>query len=92
MQEIDILKYLLLDKDQVNLFNFLTRPTVSLLYSDSDNIYHTMQKNGEKKSKISFRELEEILQSYNAIKNNNNDLNKKLLYLFDYEVDNLITG
>ena len=91
MQEIDILKYLLLNKDQVNLFNFLTRPTVSMLYSDSDDIYQSIQKR-ENKTKITSREIEEIVQSYNTIKNNNDDLNKKLFYLFDYEVDHLITG
>ena len=30
MQEIDILKYLLLDKDQIKLFNFLTLPSMHL--------------------------------------------------------------
>ena len=37
MQEIDILKYLVLDKDQVKLFNFLTIPSISVNSIDSDD-------------------------------------------------------
>ena len=52
VQEIDILKYLLLDKDQVKMFNFLTKPTISMIYSDSDDIYQNIQQNREKHSKM----------------------------------------
>ena len=65
VQEIDILKYLLLDKDQVKMFNFLTKPTISMIYSDSDDIYQNIQQNREKHSKIDNQELEEIIKSYN---------------------------
>ena len=57
MQEIDILKYLILDKNQVNLFNFLSRPTISKLYSDSDDIYQNMLKTTEFHNEIKNEEI-----------------------------------
>ena len=92
MQEIDILKYLLFDKNQINLFNFLTKPSVSKLYSDSDDIYQNIQKNREFHHEIQIEEVNDIIKSYDSINGNNDDLNKKLLYLFNYEVDNLLIG
>ena len=92
MQEIDILKYLLFDKNQINLFNFLTKPSVSILYSDSDDIYQNIQKNREFHHEIQIEEVNDIIKSYDSINGNNDDLNKKLLYLFNYEVDNLLIG
>ena len=44
MQEIDIIKYLLLDQDQIKLLNFISKPSVSMNYSDSDDIYSNIQK------------------------------------------------
>ena len=92
VQEIDILKYLLLDKDQVKMFNFLTKPTISMIYSDSDDIYQNIQQNREKHSKIDNQELEEIIKSYNSVKEKDDDFNNRLFYLFDYEIDHLVLG
>ena len=92
MQEIDILKYLILDKNQVNLFNFLSRPTISKLYSDSDDIYQNMLKTTEFHNEIKNEEINEIVQSYNISMDKNDDVNKRLFYLFDYELDNLLIG
>lgn len=90
MQEIDIIKYLLLNKDQVKLFNFISRPSVSMSYSDSDDIYQDIQKNRTNKMKI--EELEEIINCHKLLKDTNEDLNNKLIYLFDYEIDHLLIG
>ena len=90
MQEIDILKYLLLDKDQVNMFNFMSKPSISKDYSDSDEIYQNIQRNRENNPKIYIEELEEMISSYNSIKHKTDDFNKKLFTLFDYEVNHLI--
>ena len=92
IQEIDILKYLLLDKNQVKLFNFLSRPSVSLAYSDSDEIYQKEQqnRNNTADSYISIEDLNEIIQSYKKLMTKNEKLNEKLFYLFDYEIDHLI--
>jgi hypothetical protein len=92
MQEIDIMKYLLLDKDQIKLFNFLSKPSISMAYSDSDDIYQTVQKNRIIQSKIKTEEIEEIIQSYNVLKGKSDVINDKLFYLFDYEIDHLLIG
>lgn len=90
MQEIDLLKYLLLNKDQITLFNFLSKPSVSLLYGVSDDIYQDIEKNREVSHKLKEDELEEIIKSYNKLKQNNDSINKKLFYVFDYELDHLL--
>jgi hypothetical protein len=92
MQEIDIIKYLLLDQDQVKLFNYISKPSVSLSYSDSDDIYQNVQKNREVKIRMRIGELEEIIESYKLLKNRDDSINNRLFYLFDYEIDHLIVG
>ena len=88
MQEIDIIKYLLLDRDQVKLFDFISTPSVSMLYSDSDDVYEDFLKRTS--NKMNVEDLEEIIKSYKLLKNKHEDLNNKLFYLFDYEIDHLL--
>ena len=92
IQEIDILKYLLLDKNQLAVFNFLSKPSVSNLYSDSDDIYQNIEKNREFHDDIKMKELSEIVKNYNTMKEKTDNVTNKLFYLFDYELDNLIIG
>ena len=90
MQEIDILKFLLLDEDQVKIFNFLTMPSISMKYSDSDDYYKNLLRARVNKGKLDSDELHELIKSYNVIKNKNDELNNRLFYLFDNEVDHLL--
>jgi hypothetical protein len=90
MQEIDLIKYLLLNKDQITLFNFISKPSISLLYGVSDDIYQDIEKNREISHKIKEDELEDIIRSYNKLKLNHDAMNKKLFYVFDYEMDHLL--
>ena len=92
IQEIDILKYLLLDKNQLTVFNLLSKPSVSNLYSDSDDIYQNIEKNREFHDDIKMKELSEIVKNYNTMKEKTDNVTNKLFYLFDYELDNLIIG
>lgn len=92
MQEIDLMKYLLLDKQQIKLFNFISKPSISMNYSDSDDIYQTYKENKLLKSKLEIEELEEIIKSYNNLKSRHDEINNKLFYLFDYEIDHLVIG
>jgi len=92
MQEIDLIKYLLLDKNQIQLFNFISKPSVSMNYSDSDDIYKTYRENKLMTSKLKQEELETIIESYKLLKSKNDDVNNKLFYLFDYEIDHLLVG
>ena len=90
MQEIDILKYLLLDKDQIKIFNFLSIPSISLKFSDSDDYYKNVLSSRVNNAKFNSEELQEIIIGYNAIKNKKDDLNSKLFSLFDNEVNHLL--
>ena len=86
----DILKYLLLDKDQVKIFNFLTLPSISMNFSDSDDHYKKVLKARLYNAKFDSEELQEIIESYSAMKNKNDEFNSKLFYLFDNEVNHLL--
>ena len=90
MQEIDILKYLLLDKDQIKIFNFLSIPSISLKFSDSDDYYKNVLSSRVNNAKFNSEELQEIIIGYNAIKNKKDDLISKLFSLFDNEVNHLL--
>ena len=92
IQEIDIIKYLLLYKNQVNLFNFLSSPFISMSYSDSYEIYQNGQKNRDitGDTRVSLETLQEMFISYNKLKCKNDNLNNKLLNLFDYEIENIL--
>ena len=92
MQEIDLIKYLLLDKDQVKLFNFISKPSISMSYSNSDDIYINYQKNRLIKSKLKIEELDEIIQSYKVLENKTDKITNRLYYLFDYEINHLLIG
>ena len=92
IQEIDIMKYLLLDKNQLMIFNFLSKPSVSNLYSDSDDIYQNIEKNREFHDDVKMKELSEIMKNYDSMKAKTDDIYNKLFYLFDYELDNLLIG
>ena len=90
MQEIDILKYLLLDKDQIKILNFLSITSISLKFSDSDDYYKNVLSSRVNNSKFNSEELLEIIKGYNALKNKKDDLNSKLFSLFDNEVNHLL--
>ena len=90
MQEIDILKYLLLDKDQVKIFNFLSLPSISMKFSDSDDYYMNVLKAPVFNAKFNTDELQEVFESYILIKNKKDELNNKLFSLFDNEVNHLL--
>ena len=92
MQEIDLIKYLLLNKDQVKLFNFISKPSISMSYTNSDNIYIDFHKNKLIKSKLKDEEIEEIIESYKVLENKTENITKKICYLFDYEINHLLVG
>ena len=92
IQEIDIIKYLLLNKDQVKLFNFISKPSISMSYTNSDNIYINFHKNKLIKSKLKDEEIEEIIESYKVLENKTDNITKKICYLFDYEINHLLVG
>lgn len=45
MQEIDTMKYLLFNKEQLNLVNFISKPSVSLSNDNSDIYQQSLENN-----------------------------------------------
>jgi len=73
MHDIEMLKNLMLNEEQIKIFNFLSIP--SILENSLENI----------DTNISEREIEDLYNSYNHIckKKGNSKINKKLIEAFD---------
>jgi hypothetical protein len=87
MHEIDLIKYLLLSEKQVDLFNFVSKPSVSLIGTNQltesliDKFNLRFNKDDIDKVFISFNELLDI--------NSKSDFDNKLLRIVASEVDHL---
>lgn len=90
IQEIDIIKHILLDDKQKILLNFLSKPSISLLNK------HDIHKNlhGNYNVDIGKSEIDSLYDCYNTIfrREHHNDTDQKLLDMVSYEIDNLILG
>ena len=89
MQEIDLLKYCLFDKEQSVLFNYLASPPFTLNSKISNSIYKEFEKEQVVFGKIKKKEIDEVYNCYNTIRNKNDitfeDL--KLLRLINAEAE-----
>ena len=88
MHEIDIIKHLILDDNQVSLFNFSAKPAVSSV--SKSNIIESLTE----KFNIDFND-EEIDKLYNsfcniALSKRKSEIDLKLLKITASEIDNLI--
>lgn len=83
-QEVDRLKYLLLDKNQVLLFKFLERPIVNL---DSEEKVSSRKTQGD----ITEAELREAYNYYTQLEKSSyrSNLDQKLMKLIDKRLKNL---
>ena len=73
VQSLDILKYCLLNNEQISLFNYISR------FEEMKN-----------KNKITYEEIHHMISNYKNIKKDNSEINKKLLDLFNNEIDKFI--
>ena len=67
MQEIDLLVYTLLDNDQVNLFDFLSRPPLKI-NPDKMDIYNEFESRQTLQMKIGKTQIEQLHKSYNKLR------------------------
>ena len=81
MQEIDMLKYLLLNEKQMKMFEFLSKPSISKELDSNDFEMKFIQT-----VKSDIINIEEIIEFYNDNLMIDNEINKKLFKLFDNEV------
>jgi hypothetical protein len=87
MHEMDIMKYLMLNKNQINLFNFLSKPSVS--NTSKTELTETLKE----KFSCNFNEQEinRMYQSYQQMSRNpdSNEVDRKLMGIVISEVERL---
>jgi len=88
MQEIDLFKYCLLEKEQIIIFDYLSKPPFKINNKRDDiYIYDEFEKNQITFDKIDKKEINKVYNCYNKIKSKENisfeDL--KLLRLLNAE-------
>ena len=57
---------------------------------DSDDYHKNFLKTNVSNLKLDNMEIHELIKTYSSIKNKNDELNHRLLKLFDHELDYLI--
>ena len=89
MQEIDLIKYCMFDNEQINLFDFLSKPPIKIGNENEEFIYQEFQKNQKVVKRLGKKEMNLIYNSYINIRNKKEvcfeDI--KLLRLVKAEVD-----
>ena len=89
MQEIDLLKYCLFDEEQLNLFEFLSKPPYKFTEIDNYNIYKEFEDKQTKLGVLGKHEINNLFNSYKKIRDKKNltfeDL--KLLRLVKADVE-----
>lgn len=89
MQELDLLKYLLLNQEQITLLNFLSKPSVSLI--NRKDIFQTISQKSN--IDINFEEIDKIHSAFNKIFDNKikSAIDTRLIDVVSYEIDSLIS-
>jgi hypothetical protein len=87
VQSVDLVKHLLLDNNQFNLFNFISQPSIAFSDTENDMKMHilTDMKN---KNKMKYDDVKELIRSYKIIKKDGDEgLNRKLCEYFNAEIE-----
>lgn len=88
MQEIDILEYLLLTNDQVEVFNFVSKPSIN--NNKLDILTRIEHKYDNDDKFFAKKEIESIHESYtNLNKERENPVNTRLIQLANLEIEAL---
>jgi hypothetical protein len=93
MQEIDIIKYLLLDKDTLHLMNFISKPSVSLTKSKIETKEYKKFFNIEENAiELNQENVDSLKKSYINIitKPKISYLEKRILELFDLQIQEIL--
>ena len=91
MQEIDLFKYCLFDKEQIYILDYLAKPPFRISHKEIDCIYNEFEKDQYTFQTIGKKEIDNVYNAYNTIRNKDDvtfeDL--KLLRLINAEVEYL---
>jgi len=88
MREIDILKYLMMNNDQIHLVNMISKPSFS--HKSRNSILESFESKFA--CKFDIQEAQRIFSSFNNlfIKDKITDLDRKILNIASTEIDNII--
>ncbi len=95
MQEIDIVKYLILDNETLDLMNFLSKPSVSIGQRvNEDEEYLKFFFPSEKINSINFTNINNLKNSYDniIIRDNHNKVDKRILKLFHIQLQEMMNS
>jgi hypothetical protein len=87
VQSIDIIKHLLLDKDQYKIFDFISQPSIAFTEIEND-VKARVLTDMVNKNKMSFDDIKGLIKSYKLIKKDGDEgLNRKLCEYFNMEIE-----
>jgi hypothetical protein len=88
MNETDLMKHLLFDRDQINLINFLSKPSISL--GNKMDIFEDLSR--RRNTNMKKEEIDNIFKSYSneILKPKLKEADVKLMDLFKNEMELLI--
>lgn len=93
MQEVEILKYLLLDKDSLKLMNFISKPCISLSNAKiEDEEYNEFFEKMEDSNNMSNQDVDSVKKSYDRIisKSYMTYTENRIIKLFDLQIQEII--
>ena len=90
MQELDILKYIMLDDDQLKILNFVSKPLISKTKEDIYKILNINHQNNN--MRLDRVEIVNLFNSYNKLNQSENIVNSKLIKLANYQIDMITEG
>ena len=93
MQEIEILKFLVLDKDTVRLMNFISKPSISFSNKEiKDDEYHLFFNEKKKVNTFDENSIDKVKKAFDNIltKKSLSNVDKRILKLFKIQVEDLL--
>lgn len=93
MQEVEILKYLVLDKNTLQLMNFISKPCIAMTNNQiEDEEYQEFFSNIEDNNNMSTENIDNVKRSYDNLvaKSQRSYAEERIMRLFDMQIQEII--
>lgn len=93
MQEVEILKYLVLDKDTLKLMNFISKPCIAMTNAKiEDEEYKEFFENNDDSNNMSNENIDNVKKSYDNLvaKTQRSYTEERIIRLFDTQIQDII--
>jgi len=93
MQEVEILKYLVLDQDTLKLMNFISKPCISMTNNQTDDEeYKEFFENTDDNNNMSNENIDNVKKSYDNLvaKTQRSYAEERIIRLFDMQIQEII--